>query len=641
MAKRKLPAKLNAGQVAARIDTLFNSRPMIAYHAAIPTYRALTLMRLEPDLPESFDHGISVALPSTRVIEVVGALLGKAAGFVRYTDMVAKAERSGVPSQKLVDKADRGGRTLTVMNAALDTAKRKTRAMQARQLVDGWCVLQLHRRKRPGNGFGWEVEVCDAISCAFPEEEGGAFIPKRLARRFTMLMSAVKDMYDGRGDLERGHDGAFAWRPLSAPRATDEGEAFVTTPGNQGDASDIEVELCIYDDGCYIYHLVRNPSQAGSSNNTGAHPQLLYCERNTCHQPGEGEEYETDAGAAAVVVPGDTFAFGADGEKMLPVLFAVQNNVNNLNLLRAIRGRSALKDTPDMAAAINATPEEFEQLKQMGAVKPVDDDGAAGGSVVYITGKDVTLTPWQLRTNQDLDSLDQAIREDVQVSVSELLVQTNPDVIAAATATAYHTATGETGQRHSGWLGNGDFAWAAIDQMICNDVVNSDDEYDFVASEAQPRSGSKEVAKGEYLSLSPADLDFRYDITVVTKQETEDQKNKRLLNALFLKNQGIRTLIGVIAEDTVDVTARLQELFEDQVRIVAQPVLLTQFLPSVLEQYIKTGAGVFIPLSRPENAAMFMPANQPPAPSTQPTQTFAPAPQEPVTGGGSAPGAMP
>lgn len=631
MAKRKLPKKLDAGTVSARVDRLFYSKPMKAYHGAIPTYRALTLMRLDENLPESFNSGTSMSLPHSRIIEVVGALLGKAAGFVRYTDAVAKAERSGVPSQKLVDKADRVGRTLTVMNAGLDAGKRKSRAGWGHQLVDGFYVLHLHRRKRPGRGFGWEVEVADPLTCAFTEEAGGAFVPKRFARKFSVLLSDVQARYAHKGDLTKDSDGGFAWAPLSAPRAIDEGTALDGTGGSgsdQGEGNDVEVELCIYEDGYYVYHLVRSPSGGtGGQSHSGA--TILYCERNTTYTPapdGEtDEDYEAECGAMAVVVPGDTYSFGGDGEKMLPVTFAILNVVNNLNILRAIRGRSAIKDRPDMVAGVNVTPEEFEQLQKLGALKAVDgEDG--GGSVVYVPGKDVSITPWQLRSNQDLDSLDQTLKDDLQVAVSELLVNTDPNVVAAASATAYHISTGETGQRHTGWLGNADFAWAAVDQMICNAVVNDEDEYDFVASEAQPRSGSLEVPQGEYLPLTPDMLSFPFVITVATKQETEDQKNKRLMNANFLRHEGVRTLINVIEEDTEDVTKRVQELFEDKVRIVTQPVIITRYVVPAMDSAIRTGAGMNFDL----RAEDFRPPQAPgaPVPNVQPTQTFAPAPQD-------------
>jgi hypothetical protein len=635
VAKRKLPPKKDATQVWAEVDKIFNSAPMMAYHGAIPDYRALTLSRLSPEVPDSFARGTTMDIPSTRVLEVVSALLAKAAGFVRYTDMVAKAEKSGVPSQKLVERADRGGRSLTVMNATLDPAKRKTRALNARQLVDGWAVMHLHRRGRPGRGFNWDVEIADPLTCAFPEEEGGAFVPKRLARKFLMQLSAAQASYASRGTLTRVAGGAFDWKPLAAVRAIDEGPATNSnvgpgsSPGTEN-RDDVEVEVGIYEDGAYVYHVIRDPGTPTSSSK----PETLYCERNNCHKPQKGDEdYEADCGVMAVVVPGDTFAFGSDGEKMLPVMFSVLNIVNNINLVMKIRGSMALRDKPDMVASFDGTPEDILKLQQVGAIQPTAED-ATGPGIIYQAGKDMKMTPWQVVANQDLDKIIEDLAHDLEVAVAELIVNTDPNVVAAATASAYHISSSEQSQRHANWLQAADFGWAAIDQMICNATVNDDDEYDFVASEAQPRSGSKEVPKGEHNKLSPDDLDFDYDITVATKQETEDQKNKRLLNAIFLKDQGIRTLVGVIAEDTVDVTARLQELFEDKVRMVAQPVLLTQFLPSVLEQYIRTGAGAYIPLSRPENAAMFMPQQQQmAAPSPQPTNTFAPAPTEPEAGG--------
>lgn len=613
--------KLTGEEASKEVDALFQSAPMQAYHRAIPNYRALTLVRLDPDLPEDFARGVTGSLHSTRIFRIAQRIKSKAAGYPRFTDAIARSLRTGVPTQALMDKADRLGRTLTALNAELDAGMRVSNDTRDFQFIDGWTAWQLHKRKQPDGTFKFEVEVCDPLTCAFTEMSGGTYRPKRFARKLRMTVERVKAAYGKYGEL-KVKNGVPDWTPISVARPEEDGPATAATGNGQQDDNKPDAELLvkIYDDGCHIYHVV--------CDSNGKSPQRVWCQRNTTHKPGEAPEYF----AAAVVVPGNTVAYGGDGEKMLPVLWGIENIVNNLNLVNDIRMTTAMRHRPGTQIVIaDKTPEEIERLKELQAIRPA---AATDGTDVLVYAAGDKVQPWEVVSNDDLDKIIAQQTDELNAAEAELLVQTDPEVVAQASATAFHLSTGAVETQQTNWLQNGDFAWAHVGQMICNDAQNNDDEYSYVAPSELLRSDSKSVEKGAMLKLSPADLDFDYDVSVATRQETEDQKNKRFLNEVFKYDKGFTTFLNVIKADTVDPMARISELdIEDGWKLVQTAILA--HMPGLMQQRIRDGAGVLVPFSPADFVPPEVGAT---APAAGPTQTFAPAP--PPGPEGVQPGAM-
>lgn len=636
----KLPEKKTAAQVIASVTRLENSAPMQAYRRSIPVYRQLVMMRLDEQIPDSYARGVMVSMPTTRVIRTMRILKTDTAGFPRYTDVMARSPKTGVPTRPLVGKADALGRRLTMMNATLDYNRKVTDPTRDHQLADGYAVWVLHRRKAPGDDdFSWEIEVANPLTCAFPEQTGGAYQPKTLGRRFKQYVRWLQDKYSdsgrhkgemltwtvsGTGDKRTG---SWSWEPLAPARdPRTQGPAFGGAAGG-GDGEDQEVDFITYDDGCYVYHVC--------CNQTGNDGTVVYCERNGTFEPPDDPDETPSYAAAAVVIAGDTFAVGGDGEKMLPVLMALLNIANSRNLIRAVRGIAALRDKPDMLVTADVTPAELDELKRLNAVMPTEN-AEGGDALVYAAGN--RAVPWQLVSNQDLDKIALELKQEEDECVGEMTVNTQPDVISNATAQAYYTSTGATQRQKTNWLQNLDAGWLMVDRMICNAVVNEDETYSFTASTDISLSSGESVAQGESADLTPDDVDFDFDIMVATKEETEEQKSRRLLNALYLFDRQVRTFDQVLEEDTVDVVKRNKELAIDSGRRIAQPVLLGTYLPQVIQQRVLLRAGVLLPFQ----PGAFMPqAGNPAAPglgggggaAPAPAATYQPAATEGAQGG--------
>lgn len=616
---KNLTKKLtDASQVIKKVEKLFNSRPMRAYESARPVYRAATLMRLPSDVPEDFGQGVTGEIPSTRVYRTSRAMKSKAAGYPRYTDVIAHAVKSGVPTQALVDQADRLGRALTMALALADEGLKITNPTRDHQFVDGYAAWRIVQRRQPDGSPGLCVEVYDPSACAFPELAGGTFRPKRFAWRHYVQTGALKETYGSRGTLSVDA-GKVGWEEIATPRTREEGRATDGTgsgsSGSGADAEDDKERLVYgYDDGCWIYQVVADDDSKDG--------KIVYCERNTVNDEGE-------RAAAAVVIPGDTFSPGSDGEKMLPVLWALLNLVNSINLVNSVRISTAFRARPGTQIVIaDKTPEEIEKLQKLQAIHPVES-AEGTDALVYTAGQRVQ--PWAVVANEDLDKIIAQLTVEIDACVGELLVNTNPDVVAQASATAFHISTSETEQQQTSWLQFLDFAWIEYAKMFCNWLANNDESYNLVATDKLLRSGGDEIDQGEFMTLGPNDVNFAKSITVGTRQETEDQKNKRFINTAYKVTLGIATQIDLIEADTNDVTAQVKKLRQDYAMRIAEPVLVNYYFPNMVEDAIKVGAGVWLPVSKqPELFSGQPPA--PNAPAVQPTQSFAPAPTEPAAG---------
>lgn len=615
--KRKMPPKPDAKTVIAEVTKLFNQPTMQAYRAAHDDYAALTLLRKDSGVPDDYSKGVTGEVHSTRILRVGTTMKNKAAGYPVYTDVYPSAVKTGVPTNAMVDKADKVGRALAICRAEMDAGLQVTSPTRDWQFYAGWTVWHLKRRDRPGRGFSMEIEVCDPRTVAVPEIIGKTYRPKRLARRYRILMSKIKDTYGGKGKLSL-KSGIVGWEPIADSRAITDAPLGFGKGAEGKEDDDQELELSVYDDGYWITHVVHNAPNSMQKDSG----QVVFCTENTTYRLDE-DGNEVDCGASAVVVPGMTLAIGGDGEHMLPVLWALQNIVYSRNLVNDLRMSTALRGRPGEQIVLRKTPEYVEAQEKLGTIRPTATPEESDALIV-VTGD--SIHAWEVKANEDLDKIDAMLRDDEEKAVAEMTAPTNPEVVAQATASGIMVATGEIDAQQTTWLQYSDFAWAESLQMVVNDMVNNEDEYSFVSHVEVPRSGAMPIKQGEATQLSASDIDPGFRIVVSTKQETEDQKAKRMMNALFLQSKGVRTLIDVIEADTTDVTARVRALRADYARRLADPVLLLKFFPAMLNNAIKTRAGIDLAID--QQPQLFLGGRGGgSAPSGVPGQTtFAPAP---------------
>lgn len=631
-----LPPKKTAGEVIAAVTALWDSAPMAAYRLNRTEYRANVFMRGSRNIPDDYAEGNRMPMDTTRVLRVMRIMKTDTAAYPRYTDALALSPKTGAPTQALQGKADKLGRKLTLLNATADANRKTTDPTRDRQLADGDLVWVFHRRMRPGAGYSWEIEVADANTCAFDEQEGGCFQPKRLGRRFRQTMRWLKATYDNTG-RNKGQqltyaDGAPNWVPLSAAREMDVGPAHstgATATADNKENLDQEVDVVTYDDGCWIYHVVCNKA--------GKDGQLLYCERNTTYRPPENPDDEPEYAAAAVVVAGDTFAIGGDGEKRLAVLFSLIQIASCRNMIRELRNIRVLSPDKPIIVTGDFTPDQLQELQQRGAIIPVGEEDGTPGGFAYAAGS--RATQFQRASIEDLRSIAEELKQEEDECVSEMLTLVSPEVTAQATAQGIVTQTSSAARQKTNWLQNADAAWVVFDNCVCNAVRNEDEEYTFVAGDEITLQNGSKIARGEQQGLAPDDVDFSFEVHVATTEETEDQKNRQLLNLLYLESQNVITHDQVIEGWTPDVAAQNKKLLISLGQQIAQPVLLDSYLPQMIEEGAAL-SGVWMPIMK----GAFMPQG-PLAPGgapsgsapgdvpPEPTSSYRPAAMEPSVGG--------
>lgn len=628
-----LPPKLTAGEVIAQVNALWNSAPMEASRANRIEYRANVFMRGSRNIPDDYAEGNRMPMDTTRVMRVMRIMKTDTASYPRYTDALALSPKTGVPTQAMQTKADKLGRKLTLMNATLDANRQVTDPSRDRQLADGDLVWVLHKRKKSGGGFRYEIEVADANTCAFDDVEGGCFQPKRLGRKYRQTVRWLKGRYDNSG-RNKGKELSYddtgpVWVSMSAARSLDDGPAHAgsTSGGQTKEQLDQEVEVVTWDDGCWIYHVVCNKA--------GADGEMLYCERNTTFPKPAKDSDEPEYAAAAVVIAGDTFAIGGDGEKRLPVLFSLIQIASCRNMIRELRNIRVLSPDRPIIVTGDFTPDQLMELQQRGAIVPVGEDDGSPGGFAYAAGN--RAQQFERASIEDLQRIAEELKLEEDECVSEMLTLVSPDVTATATAQGIVTQTSAAARQKTNWLQNLDGGWVIADTLICNATLNDDEEYSFVARQEIQLQGGGKIAKGELAEMTPDDVDFPFEVHVGTTEETEDQKNRQLLNRLYLFSQDVITWDEVLEAWTPDVAAQNKRLTIDYARRIAQPVLLRDYLPGIIEEGAAL-SGVLMPLVK--GALMPQGPVAPGAPdatggdtAAPASTTYQPAAMEPSAGG--------
>ena len=540
---------LDAQQVMERADALRDLAHNRRYGDLIKQYRQVLMQNHPADVPEAMARGVVTEMPSPIPLQVQRGVIAETSAYPQYINVVATSEE-GAPSAKAKDEADYHERWLTLADQKMDAAKRATMAVRGRQCSAGWTAVV--QTTDPAREWPWSWDVPDPLTC-FPDEQvGGTYVPNEMAMRYMLPIREIEKRYkdkDGpfKGQELRMKGKRFCYVPLGEPRSAEDGD-HTGAGGARGGIRD--AEFVRYDDGCYIYHVVKQPGKAKGD------AEMLWYERNLT------------GGVSAVIVPGDVNVEGGDGQRMLPILIGILTNTLHINLMRAVLATLAFRDRPD--TYVEVTPTQLETMRNAGYAVPVEGDWQQGGAPrqIYVDGKP---TMWSVAPNPQLDTLLNELTSERQFLLAQYTTVQAPDVVQSSTAEAFHLNTGAQNRQQYPMLMHWDKAKELLLGMIMHTIpeIDSSDEegyadaYSVVALDDVPRNSGGKVEKGFGLTMDASKVkDFakRFVIHVATKQETEEQRAIRVQQKAWEEQNGLATHEQAVAAAVTDVAAQMEEL---------------------------------------------------------------------------------
>lgn len=606
-------AELDLPQIMARVNILKEGASVKAHHRRMPQYWRVVNGTLPADLPEHMLKGQVIEMPSPRGNRVKRQLIAETAAYPVYVTVSAE-NPDGSITQVLKDKADTVERWDTLQRDRLDAGKRVSNQVRDHQLASAWCVMLLHCGEDEENP--WRVEVPNPLTCFPPIEHGGAYRPKYLAREFKMLVRDAKKAYEGKryaNGRKLKYDKGLRWEPLAPGRpesnGIDSAEGF-NGAKEPGFAEELSFVVLYTDD--YTYHVCKDAEGDGG--------EVVWCAKNIT------------GGVPAVVVPGDTNAIGGDGEEMLPIMYEVLTILRSKNLCRALIMTVAAADRPEMI--INCTPEQLVAMREKGMAVPANDAElrAGGPRMLAISGEP---TGWIAAPNDALYKIDEQLGVELEQAANALVPSTDTLLASASTAEAWHSVTGTQNRQQTPMLQHLDWAWAEILRMIHCSLQEYGDEYTLTASVDMPRKhGSKatQIKGGTSHKLSASDLDFKFNVTVASTQETEEQLQRRKEQAWIDLQRGGISWEQYLAVSYPDTDSQVEELlFDSALRILEQANLT--FLATAYQGKLLTRAGIFVPMGAETLQPMAPMAQLPAGGGQQQPQGWQPAPEGAAVGG--------
>lgn len=522
-----------------------------------------------PKLPDHMTRGLTVAMPSPRLRDMVDTLQSDMASYKTIVTVMAMG-KDGPPNEddkKAADKIERG---LTIVRQTFAKGGQLRREMLHQLLVGPFFAAELHVGD-PTQAFPWSVEFPDVDSLKFPVR-GTPFRPDQASRRYKQLVREASQRYSKRPRTKHYNEtlkleaGKWKWVAIGDDRATESASA-----ANLGGDPKYgqEGEFIRYSDGEHVYHIAVNDDKTSG--------EVVYCEPNLV------------GGCDTLVICGSSTPYREAKHRLGPALIPVMQTVLNRNLLTAIRATKGMNAKPDLT--VEMTPEAFEAAKEAGMLQQV---ALAEGvpNMVYVAGK---AQPWALLPDPDLDNLAVQWREEEAEYVAGWKEPTDPDTVGDARANTYLTAVEAIRRRQTDILVSGDWLETELLKMVLHSIKAMGREFRFRATDNMALSKGEMVA-GTTVTLGPEDLDFDFEVKVTTKAQTESELRARHDYGMLKVQDGTGTLEEVIEGEYVDATAQIQRLAIDA-GYRLQKATMIAYADAAWRDIVKTEAGILLPVA--------------------------------------------
>jgi hypothetical protein len=563
-------AELDYAQVMERWEWLDNDSGLRELQERDRTkWAPLFQQSYKQELPSHMSRGITVAMPSPRLIDMVDGLGADMASYKSIVTVQALG-KDGPPNEVDKKRADKVERALSIIRNTFNEGGKLRREMLHLQLVGCFFAAELHVKDAAKSNMPWSVEFPDRLSVKFPVK-GSPLRPVMAGRKYKQPVREAEKRYSQMPRTKRYKDnltrknGAWKWEPIADDVNVQDGLSRQGGDAKYGE----EAEFLRYDDGEYIYHIALNDDGKGG--------EVVYCEPNLT------------GGCSTLIVCGSPTPYREPKERLGPALKPVMQTVLNRNLLTSIRATRGLNAKPDLT--VEMTPEAFESAKDAGMLQQVQmAEGVP--NMVYVGGK---ATPWALMPDPDLDALAVQWREEEMEYVSAWKEPTDPDTVGDARANTYLTAVEAIRRRQTPLLKDGDWLETNLLKMVIESIRRLGREFHLVATSDMALSKG-EMSAGTAITIGPADLDFEFEVNVTTKAQTESELRARHDYGMIKVADGTGTLEEVIELEYVDSTAQIQRLAIDA-GYRLQKATMIMYADAAWRDIVKTEAGILLPVA--------------------------------------------
>jgi len=561
--------KKNYAEVMEIVSYYENNADLKDLHARARSWDALTQMRYTAKLPEHMTRGITVDMPSPRLINLRRSLMSTMTSYSSIVTVAPNAD--GTPNGELKTKADKVERGLSVARATWNAGGLLRADEYHQQLLGAYFVGIMSCGDITEGGMPWTVLRPDPLSCFFPVS-GAPDRPKYMARRYTQMVREVQEKYAGvkRTEHEKAkpvkRGGKWDWEPLGADVAKDSGTSSLGTSGGDSKYGDV-CEFVWLDDGEYIYHIALNDDKK-----TG---EIVFCAPNLV------------GGCSALVICGDPTPSREVKEMLGPAFKDILQTTLNLNLIRSIRATKSLQAKPDLV--VEMTPEAFAIAQDGGLLQQVQMEQGVP-NMISVGGKPV---PWKMEPDLDLDKLEANWIAEQAEYINSWREPTDGKTVADTTANAYLTAVESIRMNQTSLLKHADWLEAEFCKMALHSLKEYGRPVAMYASEAVTMKNG-EIAAGGGVVLDPSDIDFDYTVNVTTKAQTDSDLRAREEHGMWRVSQGIGSREEVVEASYVDSTAQLSKLAKDAAYRYHEPTMLA-YADAAWRDKVRLRAGILLP----------------------------------------------
>lgn len=575
---------LTATEVLEAVKQLRDDGPMSALRRKIMRRHDLHEGIDDPAMPDHMTQTGAAYINSLRPAHLMQTLASFMASYPTTTTVYPE-------SQDDQHKGDEAEKRLAVLRA--DLFPEKIRAeMRWHQGISGPGVYKLCCYDA-GESPQWSIEVCDILSCYFPNPRNAPDRPRRIAREYTMLAGEILDKYgrnrekqpehnDGRSKLTN-NAGNWSFEPISRGVSTPDGGQSRPEPGAASSGDFSVVSVVEYDDGACTYIVVKNKTPDPKKNVPDGTKVW---------------EYENlTNGTHYVVVPGHMTGSSIPEERILPYLNGVQNVISQINFVRAVRATRFT--AARFQVAVERDPDLLKAAEQIGwAQAAIEAEAQYERDVMYFDGKPYYFA---LPPDEDMKALEESLEREYQEMASSEVDVTSAETVQQGTVRGQQLAVGQREKQKTLMLSYEDEAEKMILKMVLETIKHprgytpeDSQGWGYFAMQ-NVAYGKGEVPAGTRLFFNKETFDFPFEIAVTTASKTEEAKQLAFQAAVEAIGVGLGlTDEALEAKGVQDIAGWLEKKAEDDAYKEIASAMGPNFVLTTFQERMRLHAGIMV-----------------------------------------------